>query len=119
MWNWSRGTPSSSRKTKVSDMKKSSSIWLGLALLALSGGVSAQAAPQTPSTDATVSTQKNAASHTPADFFGQTIAGHWVFSAEFGFNQEYNDNVFSSPSIRLSDTVSRITARFSAAVQKK
>ena len=100
-------------------MKRSTSIWLGLAFLAMTGALSAQAAPQNPSADPSLSTDKTAASHTPTDFFGQAIAGHWVFSAEFGFSQEYDDNVFTSPTLRLSDNVSRVTARFSAAVQKK
>jgi hypothetical protein len=100
-------------------MKRSTSIWQVVALLALMGRMFAQSAPPSPSADATVKTDKNASSHAPSDFFGASIGGHWVFTAEFGFNQEYDDNVFSSPSIRLSDNVSRITARFSAAVQKK
>src|ERR1041385_7495920 len=99
-------------------MKRSISIWLAFAVLAFAGAVSAQSTPQASSADVSVKTDKNAPSHAPTDFFGQSIAGHWVFTAEFGFNQEYDDNVFSSPSLRLSDTVSRITARFSAAVQR-
>jgi hypothetical protein len=88
-------------------------------LLAVSVGSWAQTttAPN-PAADVKVSNDKDG-TQTPKDFFGQTIAGHWAFSSEFGFSQEYDDNVFSSPFLRLSDNVSRINARFSAAVQKK
>ncbi len=75
----------------------------------------------TPSADAQLSadSQKSEREASPRTFFGQPFAGHWTFTSEFSYGQEYDDNVFSSSQIRLSDLVSRISARFTAAVQKK
>ena len=53
------------------------------------------------------------------DFFGQALSGHWSFTTELDFNQEYDDNIFSQPTIRLGDSVSRIGGRVSGGVQKK
>src|SRR5438067_460147 len=71
--------------------------------------------------DAQVSAdQKSGDSPMPkGDFFGQALSGHWIFTTEFNFNQEYDDNIFSQPVTRFSDNVSRIAARFSGGVQKK
>src|SRR4051812_45780717 len=82
--------------------------------------MTAQSAPPAAGADAKVNTDNNReASQSSNDFFGQTIAGHWVFTSELGYSQEYDDNVFASPFTRLSDNVSRFNGRFSMAVQKK
>ncbi len=75
----------------------------------------------TPSADTQLSadSQKSEREASPRTFFGQPFAGHWTFTSEFSYGQEYDDNVFDSSQVRLSDNVSRISARFTAAVQKK
>jgi hypothetical protein len=78
-------------------------------------------AQNAPSADAQVSTDKKADEPVMprGDFFGQALSGHWVFTTEFNFSQEYDDNIFAQPTIRFGDNVSRIAARFSGGVQKK
>jgi hypothetical protein len=96
---------------------KSSLVLLAALTVAIAASAQSNASPAA-GADATL-TKKDGGGQAAADFFGQTIAGHWVFSSEFGFTQEYDDNIFSSPFIRLSDNISRINGRFSATVQKK
>lgn len=75
--------------------------------------------PTLPEAQVSTEQQKTSAEDPARNFFGQTFAGHWAFTTEFGYDQEYDDNIFSSDLLRLSDNVSRFSARFTAAVQKK
>ena len=88
-------------------------------LLIASASLWAQNGTPTADVQANADDQKTEQPESPRTFFGQTFAGHWAFTTEFSYGQEYDDNVFSSSLIRLSDNVSRISARFTAAVQKK
>jgi hypothetical protein len=68
---------------------------------------------------AQLSDQKPAPTQNSKTFFGESFAGHWTLDAETNVSQEYDDNVFSSNLIRLSDNATRFSMRMSAAVQKK
>lgn len=100
-------------------MKKVYSILTYVAVVTLATMMMAQTSV-TP-TDAQVKSDSPdiASKPAPHTFFGQTFAGHWAFSADANYDQEYDDNIFSSGLVRLSDNVSRFSVRFSAAVQKK
>src|SRR5438105_13433914 len=73
-----------------------------------------------PATDVRLSTQQpEEPTPVATDFFGAALSGHWTFTTELNLEQEYDDNVFSSGILPLSDNISRLNARFTAAVQKK
>lgn len=92
-------------------------------LLALCGALTATAQTTGDTSvpkDASLTTKQPDNTSNPArSFFGESLAGHWTFSADTSFDQEYDDNVFNTGLLRLSDNVSRISARFTMAVQKK
>src|SRR5947209_19369122 len=55
----------------------------------------------------------------PRTLFGEALKGHWNLTAEATVGQQYDDNVFPSTALRLSDNVSDFSFRISAGIHKK
>src|SRR5437667_7612205 len=100
-------------------MNKTSYVLIAFSLL-LSAAWAQTGNDSVAAAEARVSTQKpEEPAPVATDFFGAALSGHWTFISELNLEQEYDDNVFSSGIVPLSDNISRLNARFTAAVQKK
>jgi hypothetical protein len=55
----------------------------------------------------------------PRSIFGESMASRFTIATNAGFQEEYDDNVFSSGTLRVSDWVSRFNGRITATMLRK